>query len=218
MDINLSYADLVSTVAAKGLKWQHVEIADRYSLWALENAVTYHATIFKDNAEVGGIDPEQEAANLIDYTTKYAQSANAPISSKVLTEPDNNFQMQADAVSSVCAKGTTTTIDYRMVNHAGESYTVKYLNGAEIYTDNCALGDWAESQIVDIDNVLGYGANLVLKTYVRKKYLFPNIKQTVMATAPGAIPVGLYIRVIYHSVGTSTDPTIYINYDIEIKG
>ena len=53
MDINLSYADLVSTVAAKGLKWQHVEIADRYSLWALENAVTYHATIFKDNAEVG---------------------------------------------------------------------------------------------------------------------------------------------------------------------
>jgi len=125
--------------------------------------------------------------------------------------------MQADAVYSEVQKGTTGTIDFKIENHGDEAFVTKYLAGAEIFTDGAALGDWAESQIIDIDGVLGMGANTVLKTYVRKKYLFNGKCQTIEASAPGAIPVGLYIRVLYHSVGTETNPKIYINYDIELR-
>ena len=135
----------------------------------------------------------------------------------VSTEPSNCYQMQADAVSKVCAKGTTTTVDYEMVNRDGESYTIKYLNGAEVTAVDAVNGDWAECSIVDVNNVLGYGENVTLKTYVIKKFLFPGYVHTIPAMAPGAIPVGCVMRTVYHSVGTVKDPTIYINFDVEVR-
>jgi hypothetical protein len=218
MEIQKSYSDFISTVTSKPLQYQHSEQSDSWLLWAVEAGITYTSIIGKPTANWGGIDHAQEAENLADYLSNYAANANKPVQPKVVAEPSNTFQMQADAVSAEITKGTTATIDFKIQNYGNETYSTKYLAGAEIYVSNAALGDYAESQIIDIDNLLGYGANTVLKTYVRKKYLFDSQLQSIIASAPGAIPVGLYIRVVYHSVGTVTDPKIFINYDIEIRG
>jgi hypothetical protein len=197
-------------IERKGLDCQYEERPNGYTLVGPDsNGIIWLCALAKT-------DPRND--DQADFEDNYKASFNDKIEPAVLTEPNNLFQMQADAVSAIIPKGTTGIIDYKVVNRPGEEYTVKYLNGAEVKLVNGVDGDWAQCAVVDVENVLGYGAGLVLKTYVFKKFLFPGHVHTVPATAPGAIPINTYLRCYLHSTGTEVDPTLYINFDIEVKG
>lgn len=89
----------------------------------------------------------------------------------------------------------------------------------------CHLKDFGEDdhvcfQIVDIDNVLGYGANFVLKEY-DEVWAHVMAKSTdafyTPDSAPGEIPAGLYAVVLYYPKDTSkTDIKIWIDYILTI--
>lgn len=198
-----------SLLAPKTPNGQYLLENGYYTLWFVDGGTEYSCAIKFETPTQAGSDQE-------DFEQNFKASFNKRCENRVM--PDNVFQVQADAVSQVCAKGGVTNVDYRVTNRAGETDVYKYLNGAEIKVFGAARGDWAECSVVDLDNVLGYGPGVTLKTYVFKKFLFPDHVHILPAPAPGAIPVGTYLCSKYHSVGTETDPEIFINFDIQKKG
>ena len=130
-------------------------------------------------------------------------------------EYTSSYCLQADATS---ANVTTSTynLDFKIQNHSGESFAYKYIWGGKIYVDNANLGDYVAIQIVDVDNILGYGLGTVLKQYIRKHFVFDKTLDSFRTNCPGKCPIGLYVRLIYNKTGAN-NPTVFVNYEIHTK-
>jgi hypothetical protein len=61
--------------------------------------------------------------------------------------------------------------------------------------------DYIGVQIVDKDNILGYGAGLVLGTFIDADYCWPNKEWEVLTGDAKMIPAGIYLRMRYVSTG-----------------
>lgn len=115
----------------------------------------------------------------------------------------------------------TKTIDFTPVdlNIDFKGYTFATPNGAITdcdipLTDDCILeggrmlatqitqGDKVTCQVIDKDNVLGMGANYVVKQFVTDWYMAPGttIQWDFSVTYPVKLKGGLYVRVIYTSI------------------
>lgn len=113
-----------------------------------------------------------------------------------------------DAVSGMAAYGTSTNFDLKVTTDD------HLLLGGELIVEGAAQGDYVRFQVVDVENVIGYGAGVMLDEFVRKRFVASE-KYTAMISSrfPAKLKAGLYLRVIYTSVG-STDVFVAINYDI----
>lgn len=87
------------------------------------------------------------------------------------------------------------------------------VDGAVLIAIGAALGDYITCQVVDKDNVIGYGAGVVLGQYVTNWYMNPavSVQLNFKSSYPAKIFGGLYLRIKYHSVGASNVEVI-INY------
>ena len=118
----------------------------------------------------------------------------------------SEFDAAYDATTGTATKTTSTNIDFKLPADL-------YLSGGEILTDgNAVFGDWVQCQIIDIDDILGYGPNTILKDYVVKYYIDKNARMVITINYAGKVLKDLYIRIIYHSIGTANDVGISINY------
>ena len=161
--------------------------------------------------------PSEEVTILTATVAAHNGEPIVPPPSVVYTLTSNAFQMQTDKALFEFTKGTTSTGEFKLENHEGESFVYKYLSGADWMVENAVNGDWAKFQVVDKDNILGYGAGTVLREYVRGKWIFNNEVTFCSSVAPGQLTVGLYLVCEYHSVGTVANPKMYINFHIELK-
>lgn len=118
---------------------------------------------------------------------------------------NTSYTFLGDATSGTASHGVTTNIDYKI--------TGKYmLYGAEMLYTNAANGDYVTLQIVDKDNVLGYGAGFVVNEWVKKWYVpFSENRWKVTSEVTSEIPQNLYARLIYTSVGEQ-DVLVKMNY------
>lgn len=108
----------------------------------------------------------------------------------------------------VAIAGQATTYDYLVSN----DYLV---DGAVVYVHGAAFGDKVNFQVIDKDNVMGYGANVVLGHYVFDWYINPDeaYQYDFKSVYPAKIFSGLYMRTIYTSVGTE-NANVIINYKL----
>jgi hypothetical protein len=101
--------------------------------------------------------------------------------------------------------GTSTDHDYKITE-------ARLLEVPIILAKNHAWGDYIRFQIVDVDNVIGYGAGVVLDEFATTWYLDPDLcsqpRPDVWYSAE--VIANLYIRVKYTSVG-ATDVEVKIN-------
>lgn len=119
----------------------------------------------------------------------------------------SNFDFAGNGIKATAAKNSTTNIDFKV--------TVDniFINGGLILYKNANWGDYITAQVVDIDNVLGYGANLVLQEYITKWYVHPDDKELkILLDYAGKIPINTYLRIKYTSTGVVTDVDIAVNY------
>jgi hypothetical protein len=96
------------------------------------------------------------------------------------------------------------------------------VQGGDWWVTGAVDGDYIEFAVVDKDNVLGlfdtYGLTpgsdvLELGKFMRTIYLPPGSSEGSRRVAsPQAVYSGLYLRVIYHSVGALVDPVIAPSY------
>ena len=118
----------------------------------------------------------------------------------------------ADTVT-LCPFGTifdapanqTTTFDFKL-------NTGCYIKGGVMYASPGNVGDSIIVQIVDVDNIMGVGANTVIAIYVDNWYVIPqdmNAIEDVSLSEP--IPAGLYIRFVYTNSSTTLDTKVIMN-------
>lgn len=82
--------------------------------------------------------------------------------------------------------------------------TALAVRGGIFFAKDSNIGDNIQVLIIDKDNVLGMGANLVLSDYVPEWYVFPNVPNELMDVSIGKLPApGLYLRCIYQNVGNA---------------
>jgi len=119
----------------------------------------------------------------------------------------NIFDYSENAVQGTMSKDSVSSLDLKITEDN------VYLNGGEILYQDAVWGDYITMQVVDIDNVLGYGANTVLKEYIHKRYIHPELKSDeVCLPYAGMAPKNTYLRLKYTSVGTTNDVKVAANY------
>lgn len=104
-----------------------------------------------------------------------------------------------------CAAGTDTILDIVLEDD-------NLITGGELITYGAATGDHITAQIVDIDNIMGYGAGAVLNTFMTNwRVKKGDSSYNLLVNYPAKVPAGLAIRIIYTSAGT-VDSTLEVNY------
>lgn len=121
---------------------------------------------------------------------------------------NDQFTFHGDAISGVAVAGQTTDIDHKIVD------ANLVLTGADMLVQANA-GDYIAAQVIDKDNVLGYGAGVVLDNYIHKRFI-KNGDVVSAGYCSGVISAGLYLRVKYTNTGT-TDLPVFVNWHLHHK-
>jgi hypothetical protein len=101
--------------------------------------------------------------------------------------------------------GTTTDHDYKLT-------AARLVEAPFLICKGHAWGDYIRFQVVDVDNILGYGAGAVLDEFATTWYLDDSMQtqRPVDLWYSAEVVSGLYIRVKYTSVGGS-------NVDVKVN-
>lgn len=105
-------------------------------------------------------------------------------------------RFRGKGISGTAAPFTTSNVDYKVTE-------ARYINGCHLILKNHVWDDSLKFQIVDVDNVLGYGAGAVLDEF-GTTWKFADDKQDqglFKIEYPAKILANLYIRIAYTSVG-----------------
>lgn len=124
---------------------------------------------------------------------------------------NNDFDFYGNGTNGTATKNTTTTFDLKIDKDKC------YCSGGEIIVKDAEHGDFIEIQIIDIDNILGYGANTVLQTYLKKWFIDYRGKNVLEVSYAGRIYENLYLRLKYTSVSSTTDVKMAVNYYFHLE-
>lgn len=96
------------------------------------------------------------------------------------------------------AASSTSSTDFQM------AYEI-WVSGGYINVQDGNWGDKLTIQIVDVNNILGYGANTVLRQFVENMCVRSDQQYqcNIDISYVALIPQGLYVRVIYLNTGAS---------------
>lgn len=198
--IELSWSDFKQTLDNQALNFQYFDFNNTYHIYTSNGPVTVLCKIYKDSG-----------TDQTDFEDNYKANGNKPLKARVEAEPANislTHYIASDVVT--VNAGDEETIDIEIAQQDSETQQILY--GGALHTQNADFGDYVKFQIVDVNNVLGYGAGLVLKQYITKAYLNNNGTFEDYDEAGAYLPVGLFLRCIYKSVAASGTTKVKINY------
>lgn len=110
-------------------------------------------------------------------------------------------------VTASCTSNGVTTLDYILTDDC-------LMTGGSILVSNGTFSDKIDLQIVDVNNTMGYGANFILNKFVSGWYIQAGTSIVPISVPyPAKVYAGLVIRVIYTSVGSSTN-SLAVNYNL----
>lgn len=124
---------------------------------------------------------------------------------------NNDFDFYGNGFSGVATKNSTTSFNFKIEQN------ITYCAGGEIIVKDAEHGDYIKIEVVDVDNILGYGANFVVQTYLEKWHIDYRGKNILEVPYAGKIPSGLYLKLYYKSVGTTYDVKVAVNYYFHIE-
>ena len=182
-------------VLAKKLAWQHDDSDTYYFIYALDSGVTYAYKLKKETPA---------SADQTDWETNFMPQSNTAIGYRTFPFATGDFDFSGNGHFATVTAGTTQDIDLLVSE-------ILWLSGGEIYTENAVMGDYVKFQIIDIDDVLGGGPNLVVNEWIKRWYITPNVLQRLSTPYAGEVPALLYMRAKYTSVG-ATDVKVVGNY------
>lgn len=130
----------------------------------------------------------------------------APIKVSDFSSKDLNLVLQGTMFTAL--PGQATTHDFLITQDS-------LIMGAFVIVLDAALGDKIKCEVVDVNNVLGYGPGVVLGQYAVDWYMNPRSAEQLNFSAPypAKLVTGLYLRVVYASVGITSVPVI-VNYNL----
>ena len=165
----------------------------------------------KTDDETTDIDDVAEGINFLKGNLPMQIDNTTPVHTFALAEGHSLRARLIGFISSTIPKGTEETVDWQMphVSHLGQNKQT-YMDGIDYYVKDAEVGDHITFQVVDKDNLLGYGAGFVLDEFGSNWYVMPDAPVTIRLYKAKLIP-GMYIRLKYNSVGSTNDPKIVCN-------
>lgn len=189
-------------VDQRSLSIQWLDLENQYWLKAFDGNFSLECFLDKPLAE--------------NFETNYKSLGNKSPKLKVLSEPADISMTMFNATSVVeISAGAEVNIDFLLEQQGEELIQIVY--GGTLYTENSSFADYVRFQVIDLDNVLGYGAGTVLKEYIKKAYLNQNGNFSEYDDAGAEIPVGIYLRCIYKSEKETGTTKVKINYLLGLK-
>jgi hypothetical protein len=130
-----------------------------------------------------------------------------PLQNSDMTKQNLNFDGYGKHALNLTA-GQTHNIDYKLLDD-------KLLTGASVLVKNANFGDKFHLQVVDVDNILGYGAGAVLLQTITDWGVAEDKQDqgSLEVGYPAKVITGLYLRMIYVSTG-QVNPSVIINYHL----
>jgi len=103
--------------------------------------------------------------------------------------------------------GQTTNFEYKFTEN-------RLITGGILLLEDQAFGDKVHFEVVDKDNILGYGTNVVLERFIEDWYVnWKSCEQPKPDVRyPALVLQDLYLRIIYISVGSTN---VKVAFDIE---
>lgn len=117
----------------------------------------------------------------------------------------DNVKFRGTSLSFTAVAGTSTNGQHKITEG-------RLFDGIGLLVKDAAWGDSIRLQVVDVDNVLGYGAGVVLDEFATTWLVNPQAYDQGQwrLEYSAEVPANFYIRLIYNSVG-ATDVGVGVN-------
>lgn len=98
--------------------------------------------------------------------------------------------------SGTATAGQSTNIDFKLLEE-------RLIYGGQTILLNQAFDDYMKFQVVDVDNIMGYGANFVLGEFIEGHTVWTDKQEQkhIQCGFPTKVIAGLYLRLVYVSTG-----------------
>ena len=125
---------------------------------------------------------------------------------------NGNYEVKATGFKGTALAGVTTNVDFAIGSED------RHINGLKLILKNHSYEDTVGFQVVDKDNVIGYGAGVVLKTFGINWNVHDDMQDQGQNTFNyvARIPAGVYIRIVYVSTG-ALDVSVKLNVILHEK-
>ena len=186
---------------------------NEYKIFAKQNDFTVICRIYKDSG-----------SDQSDFENNYKDSINNQIKNNVQTQFErDDILLQICRAESQFDQNCNAEISILVPGNIGQD--VRYVAGGYAFTDDFEFGDsCTKIQVVDNDNILGYGAHTVIRTYHDADVDEQN-QGWYLYTSPqkggeieidplgfyGSIPSGLYLEIYFKKVQSSQSSKVFAN-------
>lgn len=126
-------------------------------------------------------------------------------------DPDG-YRGRLRGYSGTATKNTTSNVQWAMAED-------RYMQGGNIILKNHVFGDTFKFQVVDVDNILGYGAGTVLDEFITDWNVAEDRQgqDQIIYNYTAKVYAGLYLRIVYTSTGTENDVQVRVNLFLHKK-
>lgn len=149
------------------------------------------AEVYNDNSKISSI---STALNFL--ADKVFDSSGNMIVKATAFANNENFRFRGVSFSGLATAGQNTNIDFQLTAE-------RYMNGGKLILEGNNIDDKICFQVIDKDNVLGYGANVVLDEFIKDFFLPQSAPLEINLPYTARLYNGLYLRLIYKSAGNS---------------
>jgi hypothetical protein len=200
MQFGTDWATLKSFVQARGLSIQYITTPDTYYLWAIDGTAEVYS-------QISIVSPTPSGSDQADFETNFMPAGNSsPRGNVVQVLGKDSLVLCPFGVSFNAPASQTTTYSYALTSAV-------YLRGGILFASPGTLGDQLTVQIVDVNNILGAGANYVVATYVNGWYVMPGIPNQIEdVSVSSEIPAGLYVNFLYTNVSSTQATQVIVNF------
>lgn len=202
--MDIAWTEIKAAIDSQEMRVKYIDTGKRYLIHAFDGQFSLSCNILKSDS------PSEDQT---DFENNYKANANK----KLVPDTDayqrtDQFAFAGEGFSSTATKNTTTNLDYKITSE-------RYINGLQMLCTNQGSNDSATLQIVDKDNVLGYGTNVVLSQFASNWQIADGNQDQGIIQLPfrGKIPANCYIRIRYTSTGILTNVTVNANVFLHQK-
>jgi len=200
MTINMQWSDLKAFAIARSLSIQYVIANGFYYLAAIDGSMEV-------TAQIPIVSPTPSGSDQSDFETNFMPAANSsPRGNVVQVLGKDTLVLCPFGVSFSAPANQSTTYSYALTSAV-------FLRGGVLFASPGTLGDQLTVQIVDVNNILGAGANYVVATYVNGWYVMPNQQNAIEdISVSSEIPAGLYVNFIYNNTSPTQATQVIVNF------
>lgn len=146
-----------------------------------------------------------------DFIQKVEIPSDKPVRNYALAEGSTMRARVIGIFNETLTKDGVRTIDWKIPQLTYNAVNKdSFMDGIQYYACDAVAGDKMTFQIVDVDNILGYGAGTVLDEFGEDWGVMPDTHDTLRLYKAKLIK-DLYIRIIYTSTGTASDVKFICN-------